>query len=218
MKKLSILFLIFFLIGCNFEQEDDSIIQKWENGIVYYQFRDEVSDSEQDVVRKAMDIWEDGTIVEFIEASGIEQYICKIGKAPLIDDLYRPHAILGQHKDSEMTFIEVGYFSVILHELGHVLGLIHEHQRPDRDEYVEIYPENMIVNFEHNFELFDNPLYEEESLPYNYNSIMHYTSFNGSKNGNPVIITTNEDLPYIIHWNKKRPADIDYAKVNLIYE
>ena len=33
---------------------------------------------------------------------------------------------------------------VIMHELGHVIGFFHEHQRADRDEFVEILWDNVM--------------------------------------------------------------------------
>ncbi len=61
---------------------------------------------------------------------------------------------------------------VIRHELGHTLGLIHENQRADRDEYVAVIEENV-----------DGPaiafsLWEGDTrlTPYDYQSMMHYNN------------------------------------------
>jgi hypothetical protein len=55
----------------------------------------------------------------------------------------------------------------ILHEMGHSAGLFHEHQRPDRDDYVDV------TSDEDNFRKKDP---DEVILltPYDYFSIMHY--------------------------------------------
>merc|ERR1712228_1158572 len=63
-----------------------------------------------------------------------------------------------------------------MHELGHVLGLVHEHQRADRDRYVKVAWENIFdpepddVNW---VKLSDSDL---QGLSYDPNSVMHYGS------------------------------------------
>ena len=85
---------------------------------------------------KAMDAWHWATGVIFVADSG------------RLDSL----AILPSHGDG--TFATVGHlplgnhmkieagasYGSVLHEFGHVLGLQHEHQRPDRDQYLTLAP------------------------------------------------------------------------------
>ncbi len=61
--------------------------------------------------------------------------------------------------------------SVLQHEIGHALGLIHEQARPDRHLYVIINYGNIRPNAEHNFNVHDGATALSE---YDYNSIMHY--------------------------------------------
>lgn len=56
----------------------------------------------------------------------------------------------------------------ILHEMGHSAGLFHEHQRPDRDDYVDV------TSDEDNFRKKD-PDDVILLTPYDYFSIMHYS-------------------------------------------
>ena len=56
----------------------------------------------------------------------------------------------------------------ILHEMGHSAGLFHEHQRPDRDDYV------VVTDGDDNYDRKDP---DEVILPtpYDYFSVMHYS-------------------------------------------
>lgn len=62
----------------------------------------------------------------------------------------------------------------IQHELLHVLGLLHEQSRPDRDDYVQIVWSNIEPKFVQNFMKADEATAETFGLPYDFDSLMHY--------------------------------------------
>jgi len=65
---------------------------------------------------------------------------------------------------------------VILHELGHVLGLAHTIKRPDRDQYVRI-NEDCIDDIRQYQKLPENSV-DSFGIPYMCDSIMHYPIYN----------------------------------------
>jgi hypothetical protein len=71
-----------------------------------------------------------------------------------------------------------------IHELGHGFGLMHEHQRPNRDDYISIVPEN-IQPGDANFVIVPS---NRAATEYDFDSITHYGPAFGSRNGNPTIV------------------------------
>jgi hypothetical protein len=73
----------------------------------------------------------------------------------------------------------------VCHEVGHALGLFHEQQRPDRDTYVMIHPENIDDNLEPNFAIISDG--QTFGVPYDFYSVMHYKRNDLSNNGQDTI-------------------------------
>lgn len=85
---------------------------------------------------------------------------------------------------------EVG---TLLHEVGHTIGLYHEHSRPDRDTFVTVSFANMIKGSTSNFDqLIDN---YENLGSYDYASIMQYVPTAFTRNGKPVIESKPSGIP-----------------------
>lgn len=66
-----------------------------------------------------------------------------------------------------------------LHEIGHALGLWHEHSRPDRDEYIEIIYKNLeSQQYEVHFRKTTQELFKSvPPVEYDIQSVMHYSQF-----------------------------------------
>ncbi|CAJ0595810.1 unnamed protein product [Cylicocyclus nassatus] len=119
--------------------------------------------------------------------------------------------LLNLQADKQGTCLNV---ETVLHELLHVVGLSHEHQRPDRDEYITINYENIKNGSKSQFDKLPNMV---AFGTYKYTSIMHYgpTAFGRDKTS--ITIKTN-DARYQEVIGKAKDAILeDYIKVCTIY-
>lgn len=75
----------------------------------------------------------------------------------------------------------------VIHEIGHAIGLFHEHTREDRNSFVKINFANINTSMTSNF---DQQISISDDLgAYDYGSIMHYPATAFSINGLPTIET-----------------------------
>lgn len=74
----------------------------------------------------------------------------------------------------------------LIHELGHVLGFMHEHQRPDRDKYIKVNLENAGEYAFAYEKLSFGDL--DKSGSYDFMSIMHYWNAAYSVNKRPIMV------------------------------
>jgi hypothetical protein len=184
MVRIKSIFLVsvIWVLACAYQ----SPLIEWEDGIIPYYYSGNFSEDEILLIEEGMGRWEAVCGVTFIEVTP-RAYAYEIRK---IIGSYSWISTIGENNVS--CFFNYGYsanpLKHIIHELGHCLGLIHEHQRPDRDTYVTILWGNIYPEYEHDFELKDNPLITEENYEYDYDSIMHYPRYAFSINGSETII------------------------------
>lgn len=83
----------------------------------------------------------------------------------------------------------------VIHEMMHTIGFIHEQSRPDRDEYVRIFYDNIKEGMQHNFEKYTTGQVQTLSVNedfYDYDSCLHYNNHAFSKNVNDTIQSISE--------------------------
>ncbi|CAL1535621.1 unnamed protein product, partial [Lymnaea stagnalis] len=61
-----------------------------------------------------------------------------------------------------------------MHELIHSLGFNHEHERTDRDSYINIHLENVLAEYRFAFAVSNAARVTNQNTAYDFNSIMHY--------------------------------------------
>ena len=103
----------------------------------------------------------------------------------------------------------------IIHELLHAVGFLHEQNRKERDQFVEIKTGNIKHEFRSNF-VKSSVGYE---VPYDYGSITHYSPKAFSSNGKPTIIAkkNNED-PILKMGQRDNFSSKDIEKIRKMYE
>ncbi len=87
------------------------------------------------------------------------------------------------------------HHGVIVHEILHALGFLHEQSRPDRDRYININDEYFVEPREEialQFTKLCECFYDYQGSEYDYGSIMHYGIYDFSNGSGPVIEVNNE--------------------------
>ena len=161
---------------------------RWPDGIVVYEKPVSHTQEQQDKVDEAINHWVDNTTLSFVERT---------------DENGNQYPNFIQFMDSQGCASHVGmiggaqpiYISdacsvgSIIHEIGHAVGLFHEHTRSDRDSFVQIDYSQIVDGKDINFKVQDvnTDTYSE----YDYGSIMHYGEYFFSKSEFPTIIVSS---------------------------
>jgi astacin len=183
----------------------------WPNGVVYYRLHLNIR-AYRSIIQQTCAIWSEGTDgkITFKEIDRPQKnYV-------LIQAANENSSDLGMKNTQQNMFLqnppEIG---TILHELGHTIGLWHEHQRADRDEYVKIYLENIYDDVKGQFMQVQDMRITSMGLPYDYSSIMHYNRFAFSKNNLPTIEPTKD--PSAIIGQRQYPSELDFLGIKKLY-
>ncbi|KAF3692145.1 Meprin A subunit beta [Channa argus] len=102
------------------------------------------------------------------------------------------------------------------HEFLHALGFYHEQSRSDRDDYVTIQFQNIQAGYESNFAKVGSDLSTNQSIPYNYLSVMHYPS-NAFSNGKEATIITKDPNFQNLIGQRLEMSPLDVQALNLRY-
>lgn len=103
---------------------------------------------------------------------------------------------------------------IVMHELLHATGFLHQQSSSDRDEYVEIVWENISDGHESNFNKYNDSYVTNYGTSYDYESIMHYSAKAFSKNGNDTIVALRNVTTL---GQRNGFTDKDISKLNQMY-
>ena len=153
---------------------------RWPNNTVYYKIN--ASYGQPGEVSDAISHWESWTFLDFVERTTETNYIEFINGTGCSSYL----GMIGGRQ--YITLEQACSLGNTIHEIGHAVGLLHEHTRSDRDNYVTIHWSEIESGKEHNFQKYSTRgISGFDYSSFNFNSIMLYGPYDFSDTGNPTI-------------------------------
>ncbi|XP_067401057.1 meprin A subunit alpha [Emydura macquarii macquarii] len=107
--------------------------------------------------------------------------------------------------------------AIVEHELLHALGFYHEQSRTDRDDYVDIWWNEILPGQAHNFAKYDDTFISDLNTPYDYESVMHYEPFSFNKNKSAPTITAKIPAFNDIIGQRLDFSAVDLERLNRMY-
>jgi len=157
-----------------------NVNKRWHNWTINYVVSDDIPDWQFEQIKKAIAYWEAKTPIRFKpQAQGYSPDFVRFVANETVGDNWSEVGRTGGMQ--EISLSDNAGAATIAHEIGHAIGLFHEHTRSDRDKYVKVQWENIRPGLDSNFAIV-HPDVAFDFGPYDFKSIMHYGPFHGTKN------------------------------------
>eukprot|EP01006_Ploeotia_vitrea_P048494 TRINITY_DN67242_c3_g13_i1.p1 TRINITY_DN67242_c3_g13~~TRINITY_DN67242_c3_g13_i1.p1 ORF type:complete len:1075 (+),score=80.39 TRINITY_DN67242_c3_g13_i1:42-3266(+) len=160
------------------------IERRWTNGTIPFVRGSTVTEDTWSILAAALDHWNRNTCLKFTPKNSTSQTDwVEFEESP--DKCSSPQ--VGNMKGLQKVFVGPECdFRTLVHELGHVVGLLHEQARPDRDEFVKMDFANMQESARGLFKIETLGL---SPFEYDYGSVMHYGTYSFNNDGLPTCIS-----------------------------
>ncbi len=143
----------------------------WDQGVILYKFAPDFPEAFKETVQKAMQNYLDNTSITFKplkpESSETAYVVFKVTGSNLSQ-------VGCQRAEQTIELEKTPRVGATIHEIGHALGLLHEHTRPDRDQNIKVVFGNVKDDASRMQFNAINGLRTQTLGKYDFTSIMHY--------------------------------------------
>uniref|UniRef100_A0A0B6ZGJ8 Metalloendopeptidase n=1 Tax=Arion vulgaris TaxID=1028688 RepID=A0A0B6ZGJ8_9EUPU len=145
---------------------------RWTNAEIPYLFaRGHFTVNEEYMMRRSMTEWERYTCLKFRPANLQDKNSVRFQNGVGCNSQL---GMVGGVQVLNLQAPGCRYKGLYLHEIGHAVGLVHEHQLPDRDRYIQVLYENVNPIMRVWFNKYTDKEVNQMDVPYEYSSVMHY--------------------------------------------
>lgn len=188
-------------------------VRKWKNGVIPYQMSGDVRnnfgkwvDQAAGLVRQAT-----GGCIKFQRRTNERDYVNMVNGQGC-------QSRIGYEGGAQYLSLQVGgicnCLGVVIHEMMHAAGMSHEHQRNDRDSYINVNWNNVAGNQRGNFDKMQGQTF---GLPFDYNSIMLYGSYLFGINNRQPTTTKKGGGELADLCRKNNLSSVDVQKIKKFY-
>ena len=183
----------------------------WPENTIYYTIDEKLKDDSR--ITDAISHWEKNTTIRFVKRTNEFNYVkfewdakgCNSNFGMIIKK--SPYIGVPQ----KIRIADWGETGSVIHEIGHTVGLIHEHSRSDRDKYIEVIFANVKENYKGQYNIWKNSINTDS---FDFNSIMLYPSKNDFAIDieKPTMINKSTGKPFDPQRNYLTSSDIAIVK------
>lgn len=187
--------------------------QLWPQGMIPFEIDQHLPLANKKSIDQAIELWQKNTNLKFVKMNPLNRKEFKnyIYFTPNSNTACASSIGMQGGKQNIVLASRCKTMSTA-HEIGHALGLWHEHTRRDRNHYIRIIWENIREDHLSNFKQHLNN--SQDFGEYDYESIMHYSPFAFSKNGKPTIIPLVQGVHI---GQREKLSEKDLAAINTLY-
>lgn len=183
--------------------------KKWDQGVIPYEIDSSVPD--QNRIQEALNMINDSTSLKIIPKRDWDKNFVRFVRGE--ENCYANLGMIGG--EQEVVLSDSCQTGHILHELMHTAGLLHEQNREDRDEYLEIHWQNIDEKHQFQFKKIKNDFLDLSKFPFDFDSIMLYGPQAFTVDRNEYTMTRLNGEPYESQHSTLSPKDIE--RINFLY-